>query len=202
MNKILEKIKNFFKTNYEIINPTAVLGIICIVVTLALSSANLLTADKIEKLAEQTEKESMSKVLAGEYTEVTENFDGTEVTYYKAEKDGETVGYIFTVDTKGYGGTVSVMTGINVDGTVANVEILSADDETPGLGQNVTKEKFYSQFSGLKNGISVKRSGTANRDNNEIDAVTGATISSKAVTTAVNTALQYAEQIIVKGDVS
>lgn len=202
MNKLLEKIKNFFKTNYEIINPTAVLGIICIVVTLALSSANLLTADKIEKLAEQTEKESMSKVLAGEYTEVTENFDGTEVTYYKAEKDGETVGYIFTVDTKGYGGTISVMTGINVDGTVANVEILSADDETPGLGQNVTKEKFYSQFSGLKNGISVKRSGTANRDNNEIDAVTGATISSKAVTTAVNTALRYAEQIIVKGDAS
>lgn len=202
MNKILEKIKSFFKTNYEIINPTAVLGIICIAVTLALSSANLLTADKIEKLSEQTEKESMSKVLAGEYTEVTENLDGSEVIYYKAEKDGETVGYIFTVDTKGYGGTVSVMTGINADGTVANVEILSADDETPGLGQNVTKEKFYSQFSGLKNGISVKRSGTANRDNNEIDAVTGATISSKAVTTAVNTALQYAEQIIAKGDVS
>lgn len=202
MNKILEKIKNFYKTYYEIVNPTLVLGVICIVVTLALSSANLLTADKIKELSAQTEKESMSKVLAGEYTEVTENLDGSEVTYYKAERDGETVGYIFTVDTKGYGGTVSVMTGVNTDGTVANVEILSADDETPGLGQNVTKEKFYGQFSGLKNGISVKRSGTANRDNNEIDAVTGATISSKAVTTAVNTALGYAEQIIAKGDIS
>ncbi len=202
MNKILEKIKNFYKTYYEIVNPTLVLGVICIVVTLALSSANLLTADKIKELSAQTEKESMSKVLDGDYTEITEDFDGTEVTYYKAEKDGETVGYIFTVDTKGYGGTVSVMTGVNTDGTVANVEILSADDETPGLGQNVTKEKFYGQFSGLKNGISVKRSGTANRDNNEIDAVTGATISSKAVTTAVNTALGYAEQIIAKGDIS
>ena len=201
MNKILDKIKLFFKTNSEVITPTVVLAIICVVVTLALSSANLLTHKKIETLAIQTQNAAMAKLIeADEYQESEATTSYGDITYNTAIKDGETVGYIFTVSAKGYGGDISVMTAVNMDGSVAAVEILDASNETPGLGQNATKESFYTQFAGLKSGISVVKGENANSDNNEINALTGATISSKAVTTAVNTALDYASEIIVADD--
>lgn len=203
MSKILDKIKTFFKSNIEIIMPTAVLATICIVVTLALSSTNMLTENKIATLAEQTQNEAMSKLIeADEYTIQTASLSSGEIDYNIAVKDGETIGYIFVVDTKGYGGTVSVMTAVNTDGAIAAVEILDASNETPGLGQNVTKQDFFTQFTNLTDNITVIKGGTASADNNEINAVTGATISSKAVTNAVNEALSYASEIIAKGDIS
>lgn len=201
MNKILDKIKAFFKANSEIITPTAVLAIICVVVTLALSSTNLLTASRIEALAVETQNKAMAKLIeADEYTLQTAVLADEEIEYNTAIKDGETVGLIFVTEANGYGGAVSVMTAVNMDGSVAAIEILDASNETPGLGQNVTKESFYTQFNGLKNDIAVIKGGTANAENNEINAVTGATISSKAVTAAVNQALDYAAEIIVKED--
>ena len=203
MNSFLKRIKTFFKTNSDIITPTAVLTVICIVVTLALSSANMLTAKKITELSVKNQNDAMSKLIdADEYKAETAVLDGENVNYHTALKDGENIGYIFTVDEKGYGGTVSVMTAVNTDGTVAAVEILDASNETPGLGQNVKNSDFYTQFNGLADNITVIRGGSANADNNEINAVTGATISSKAVTKAVNRALGYSAQITDKGDVS
>ena len=201
MNKILDKIKAFFKANSEIITPTAVLAIICVVVTLALSSTNLLTASRIEELAVETQNKAMAKLIeADEYTLQAAVLADEEIEYNAAIKDGETVGLIFVTEANGYGGAVSVMTAVNMDGSVAAIEILDASNETPGRGQNVTKESFYTQFNGLKNDIAVIKGGTANAENNEINAVTGATISSKAVTAAVNQALDYAAEIIVKED--
>ena len=203
MNNFLNRIKTFFKTNSDVITPTAVLTVICIVVTLALSSANMITAKKITELSVKNQNDAMSKLIdADEYKAETAVLDGETVNYHTAVKDGENIGYIFTVDEKGYGGTVSVMTAINTDGTVAAVEILDASNETPGLGQNVKNSDFYTQFKGLADNITVIRGGSANADNNEINAVTGATISSKAVTKAVNRALGYSAQITDKGDVS
>ncbi len=203
MNSFLNRIKTFFKTNSNVITPTAVLTVICIVVTLALSSANMITAKKITELSVKNQNDAMSKLIdADEYKAETAVLDGETVNYHTAVKDGENIGYIFTVDEKGYGGTVSVMTAINTDGTVAAVEILDASNETPGLGQNVKNSDFYTQFKGLADNITVIRGGSANADNNEINAVTGATISSKAVTKAVNRALGYSAQITDKGDVS
>ncbi len=198
------KIKTFYKKYYEIINPTAVLTVICIVVTLALSSTNLLTEKRIDELSVKAQKATMEKLIVAEvYNEFTEKFGEDEVTYHialssdNAESKSEIVGYVFTIKAKGYGGDISVMTAVNTDGTVAAVNILDASGETPGLGQNITKYKFYSQYKGLKNGITVSKN---DAKENEIQAVTGATVSSKAVTNAVNKALEYAEQIIAKGE--
>lgn len=198
MNKIFEKIKSFYKANSEIITPTAVLAIICIVVTLALSSANLLTYKKIDALAKETQEKAMAKVMSGEYEEITESIGDDEVTYNIVRNDGVVIGYIFTTSAKGYGGEILVMTAVKTDLTVAAVEILDASGETPGLGQNVTKADWYKQFATRTNDISVVKSG-ANSEKNEVDAVTGATISSKAVTSAVNQALDYAKEIMSKG---
>lgn len=205
MNKFLQKLKPLTEKNKrynDIIIPTAVLTVICIVVTLALSSANLLTHKKIKALSQQAQTEAMSKLMEGDYEEVTEKLKSNEVTYHIVKENGNILGYIFKTSAKGYGGAISVMTAINIDGTVKAIEILDASGETPGLGQNVTKADWFSQFKGLKNKITVIKGGSANSQNNEINAVTGATISSKAVTNAVNTALDYAKEIIVKGDKS
>ena len=203
MNNLLDKIKSFFKANNEVITPTAVLAIICVVVTLALSSTNLLTADKIEALAIETQNKAMSKLIeADEYHELPAATSFGDITYNAAIKGGDTVGCIFVTEANGYGGVISVMTAVDMDGKVIAVEILAAADETPGLGQNVTKESFYTQFNSMNGDIIATKAGTANKENNEINAVTGATISSKAVTEAVNQALDYAEEIIVKGDES
>lgn len=200
---IIDKIAVFYKKISDIATPTAVLAVICIVVTLALSSANALTYKKIEDLTTETQNQAMAKLIeADEYPKLNATTSLGDITYNTAVKDGNTVGLIFIINAKGYGGTdsVSVMTAVNMDNTVASVQIIDVSNETPGLGQNVAKESFYSQFSGLKKDISVVKGGNANHDNNEIDAVTGATISSKAVANAVNTALCYAEEILAKGD--
>lgn len=197
MKNFANKIKSFFKSNLDIIRPTAVLALICIVVTLALSSANFLTENKIEALAQENQNKAMSKLIeADSYNEKTAEIDGEKITYTTAENSDGIIGYIFTVDVNGYGGALSVMTAINTDGTVAAIEILDASNETPGLGQNVTKQDFYTQYSGVKSGVEVVKDGTGSADNNTVNAVTGATISSKAVTKSVNTALDYAEKIM------
>ena len=201
MNKFFDKIKSFFKLNFERITPTAVLTIICVVVTLALSSTNLLTAGKIEALAIETQNKAMAKLIeADEYHELPATTSFGDITYNAAIRDGDTIGCIFVTEANGYGGVVSVMTAVDMEGKVIAVEILAAADETPGLGQNVTKEYFYTRFNGMSGDIVVQKAGTAKKENNEIDAVTGATISSEAVKTAVNQALDYAAEIIAKGD--
>ncbi len=198
MNKILEKIKSFYNSNTEIITPTAVLAVICVVVTSALSSTNLLTAGKIEALAIETQNKAMSKlIVADEYHELPATTSKGDITYHAAIKGGDTVGCIFVTEANGYGGTVSVMTAVDMNGTVVAIEILAAADETPGLGQNITKESFYTQYAGLKDHITVIKGGSANAENNEINAVTGATISSSALIDAVNQVLDYAGEIIV-----
>lgn len=206
LNKIkplFDKVVEFYKKISDVATPTLVLSVICIVVTLALSSANALTHKKIEALAIENQNKAMAKLIeADEYHELPANTSFGDITYNAAIKDGNTIGCIFVTEAKGYGGTVSVMTAVDMDGKILAVEILAADNETPGLGQNVTKPDWYAQFSGLKGDITVIKGGSANTDNNEINAVTGATISSKAVTSAVNKALDYANEVIVKGDES
>lgn len=203
MKELFNKIKDFYNKISDVVAPTAVLAIICIVVTLALSSANALTHKKIENLAIENQNKAMAKlIVADEYKEMAFKIEdsGSLIKYNTAVKNGETIGLILTVSAKGYGGDIQVMTAVNMDGSIAAIEILDASGETPGLGQNVTNPDWFAQFTGLKDNITVIKGGSANDDNNEVNAVTGATISSRAVTTAVNTALDYAAEILAKGD--
>lgn len=194
MNKYLEKINDTIKRNKEnIIKPTVTLFIICLAVTLALSVTNMFTEKKISDLQIKAQESSMKKLLKGdEYQKDTLKLNDENTEYYAVIKGGKTVGYIFTTSKYGYGGDISVMTAVSTDGKIIGVDILDASGETAGLGQNVTKEGFYSQFKDKSGNISVVKNSA---ENNEINAVTGATISSKAVTAAVNEALEIAEQI-------
>ena len=188
MSKFIEAIK---KNREDIIKPVGVLLAICIIIPLALSITNKVTVKKIAELEAANSKKNMQSLIDADNFEECEN---GEITYYAAINGGETVAYIFTESSKGYGGDVSVMTAIKPDGTVAGVAILDVSGETPGLGQNAAKESFFSQYIGLKKGVSVLKNG-AKAENNEVDAVTGATITSTAVTRAVNKALDDFEKV-------
>ena len=184
----MSKFTDFLKNNKnDIFKPIIVLLAICIVIPLALSLTNELTADRIAKLAAENEKATMSQLIEAETFDKHEKFD-----FYIAKSQDEVKGYIFVTSAKGYGGEVSVMTAIGTDGKVQDIAILDATSETPGLGQNVTKESFYSQFSGKSGEITVVKNNADSKS--EVNAVTGATISSRAVKDAVNKALaNYSE---------
>ena len=188
MSKFIEAIK---KNREDIIKPVGVLLAICIIIPLALSVTNKVTAKKIAELENENSKMNMQSLVSADDFEKCS--DGG-IEYYTAIKGGETAAYIFTESAKGYGGDVSVMTAVKPDGTVAGVAILDVSGETPGLGQNAAKESFYSQYAGLKKGVSLLKNG-AKAENNEVDAVTGATITSTAVTRAVNAALDDFEKV-------
>ena len=185
--------RNLFKFLY----PTLILAAICLIVSLALASTNMITESRIAKIESENTKKAMKRVLkADEYTEKTLEKSGKEITYYEATKDNKVIGFIFTTSANGYGGEVKVMTAIK-DGkqrSINAVEILDVSSETPGLGQNAAKESFYGQFSSKTDTITVVKS-AADSENNQINAITGATITSKAVTKAVNEALELCKEI-------
>jgi len=188
VSKFIEAIK---KNREDIIKPVGVLLAICIIIPLALSVTNKVTAKKIAELENENSKKNMQSLVSADDFEKCS--DGG-IEYYTAIKGGDTAAYIFTESAKGYGGDVSVMTAVKPDGTIAGVAILDVSGETPGLGQNAAKESFYSQYAGLKKGVSLLKNG-AKAENNEVDAVTGATITSTAVTRAVNAALDDFEKV-------
>ena len=191
----MNKIKDFFKNNWaDIFKPIIVLFSICTVIPLALAATNMVTADRIAKLTEESNNKAMAALVEADEFDLKEfkPDEKSEVEYYSASKDEEVTAFIFITSAKGYGGDVSVMTAVDLEGEILAVDILDVTGETPGLGQNAAKEGFYSQFAGKKDKITVVKNG-ADEDAGEINAVTGATISSKAVTSAVNKALEYYE---------
>ena len=179
----------------NIIIPTIASFLICLVATTLLAFANSVTAPIIEELAVKTEMESRKKVctLATEFADESANGVSYAIGY---DEGGKEIGMIFTTTAKSYGGEILVMTGIDTEGRITGVELLSIND-TAGLGMNATKEDFRSQFLGLVNGIKVMKN-SSNHDNNEITALTGATITSQAVADAVNAALTDFETVTGK----
>lgn len=178
----------------EIIVPAVSLFLICVVVTALLALTNAVTAPKIDALAVETQDASKKQVLssADSFSEEKQvEKDGVSYTYYDGlASDGSVMGYVFVTSAKGYGGDISVMVGVLGDGTVAGVNILSIN-ETAGLGMNAKNQSFLDQFLGKSGKIGVAKN---NPSDTEIQALTGATITSSAMATAVNTALSlYAE---------
>ena len=180
------------KNGKSVIIPTVVLLVICLVIPFALSLTNAVTKDKIADLEKEKRETAMSGLIeADAYEQKTYQDD---FTYTVAIKDGSVVGYIFETSKKGYGDQVSVMTAVNPDGTVKAIEILDVSGETPGLGQNAKKEEFYSQYAGKGADVDLVKNG-ADEKKNQVDAVTGATITSRAVTGAVNEALEQFQKV-------
>lgn len=168
----------------EVLKPAAILFVICVLVSAALAGTNLLTKDRIAEAQAKKAEESRMVVLPG--AESFEERDG----HYAGMAGGQSVGYVFETEGKGYGGTVKVMTGISAEGEITGVIVLE-HAETPGLGANAEKADFREQYkqpvANNVGGIRVVKYQTPGEG--EIEAMTGATITSTAVTGAVNQAI-------------
>ena len=98
-------------------------------------------------------------------------------------------GYVVRVAPNGFGGAIDMMVGVDVSGAVTGVAIVS-QSETASLGANCTREDFRAQFTGKTGTLSVSK------DGGEIEALTGATVTSRAVTEGVNTALEFVQEVL------
>ena len=111
--------------------------------------------------------------------------EGDSLEIYPAKKDSAIIGYaVKTFSNKGFSGFISLMVGFKPDGTVFNISVLE-QKETPGLGTKMAEPAFKGQFEG-KNPDSFRLK--VKKDGGEVDAITAATISSRAFCDAVRKA--------------
>ena len=195
------------KINFkDVFIPVISLFIICAVMTAALAVTNSVTAGKIAENEAQSQQESMTIVCpqAERFELLTETEDGCTVYVGTTSEDGlslqNIVGYAISTVANGYGGQVKVMTGIDTNGEIIGIDVYYNDDETPGLGKNTSNESFTSQFSGLSTSEMIVVDKDYTGKGPKVDAVTSSTISSRAVVSAVNDALEIYNTEIVGGE--
>ena len=170
----------------RIFKPIVVLGVICVIVTGALAATNGVTAPIIQAATEAAETAARTELLpeADSFTEVkdvaVENVSGI----YTADNGA---GAVITASGKGYGGDVVVM-AFGPDDTIKQIKV-TEQAETKGIGSNVvSSEEYWANYAG----VSAEKALVLNQD---VNAYSGATISSKAVLSAVNSAIDAYNQL-------
>jgi electron transport complex protein RnfG len=135
-----------------------------------------------EGMIEQQKKAELNLALSGECIPGACSIEGKKDSFIGFDKEHRKLGYAFRVYPKGYGGTIDMVVGIDLKGRVAGIKIISMN-ETPGLGMKASESKFLRQFMGktFKSRLKAKK---------DIDAITGATITSQAVSDGVKQALK------------
>lgn len=158
-----------------------ILCVICLAATLVLAVTYEITKPRIEAQVKAEEQRALKIVAPDADSFVEKSVDG--IGYFEALKDNNLEGYCIKTVANGYNGYIRMLVGINREGIIKGLEILE-HNETPGLGSKIKETRpgekepyFLSQFKGkAASGLAIKKN---------IDAVTGATITSKAVTDAV-----------------
>lgn len=168
-----------------ILRLTLTLLLITAVVAGLLAFVNELTAGKIDELTRQKAEQAMREVLpAQDYTPLDAALPQGVTEAYRA---GD-AGYVVRVAPNGFGGAIDLMVGVKADGTVNGVAVI-AHSETASLGANCTREEFRAQYAGGAGPFAV------GQDGGTIEALTGATVTSRAVTDGVNAALDFVREV-------
>lgn len=168
-----------------ILRLTLTLLLITAVVAGLLAFVNELTAGRIDGLTRQKAEQAMREVLpAQDYTPLDAALPQGVTEAYRA---GD-AGYVVRVAPNGFGGAIDLMVGVNADGTVNGVAVI-AHSETASLGANCTREEFRAQYAGGAGPFAV------GQDGGTIEALTGATVTSRAVTDGVNAALDFVREV-------
>ena len=189
----------------KIVKNTLILTVITLVAGLGLGLVYEVTKAPIAQAKETAKKEAWQKVFPDADINDFEQVDLDEAAAEQALKDmgvngtideactvGD-AGYVVTAtDKDGFGGSIQVTVGIQSDGTVNGISILSIN-ETAGLGMKAAEPAFYGQYEGKQTEkFVVSKDGG---DGEPIDALSGATITSRSVTGAVNAALGYYQAV-------
>ena len=167
-------------------NMVLVLFCITLISGACVGLVNMITVDPIAKAKEAAEKAALAQVLpefdAVEMSEHTA--DELPIVAYKATKGDEVVGYAIKTATKsGFSGMVKMMVGFDTKGTILNVNVLE-HNETPGLGAKMTEEG-NPLLASIQGKEASKTNLTVKKDGGDVDALTAATISSRAYADAV-----------------
>ena len=191
----------------RILKNTLILTAITVVSGLLLGFVYELTKEPIARQEELAKTEAYAEVFpdADSFREL-EDLEGAAVylasTEYSTveinevaeacDASGNVLGHVFNLTTpEGYGGDIQLAVGVQSDGTLNGFDALSIS-ETAGLGMNATQDDFRNQFAGVKaDQLEVVKDGSGASDDAKIDAISGATITSSAITGAVNTCLAY-----------
>ena len=205
------------KEKNTIVKDALILFTITLIAGLLLAFVNKITDPVIkEKKAAETRKAYAAvyteaanfKDDKGDFADVAETskdllteqagIDNTTISQVLGAYDSsdKLIGYVFTAScSEGYGGDVPVSLGIDLEGTITGLEVLS-NSETDGYGANASKPEFKEQFKGLNAPqISFVKDGNAN-GKDQINGVSGASKTSNAITKAVNACLYYAKNCI------
>lgn len=180
------------KVKSTLFNMVFVLTLIAAVSAILVSLVFIKTKPKIEENAKKTEISAIISLFGDDFDNnplaekaIIPKENGKSIAVYPLRKNGAIYALaINTYSDKGFGGNLYMMVGLYLDGTMAGYEVLN-HQETPGLGSKITEGKFIDQFRNLiisENSLDLRNHG------GEIDAITSATISSKAVLDAVKRA--------------
>lgn len=178
------------------------LGIILFLITavsaVVLAASNNATAGVIAKVEAEAnnvarrqvipQAESFKPIDESKLNEIKNESNNILEIFVGMSNEKEAVGYTIKTSTSGYGGDVEVITGISLDGKITGITVVK-HQETPGLGANSTKPEFQNQFKDKLVDKELAVVKTEVRESNEIQALTGATITSRGVTSGVNLAI-------------
>lgn len=153
-----------------------ILFVICFCASLVLSVTYKFTHSRIEAQQITEEKSALDEV----FPEADKFEDKTidDEAYYVAKRSNQNLGYVIHVKTKGYAGIISMLVGFDFKGEIKGIKILS-QEETPGLGSKIDEVKFGEKKPWFLQQFEGRLAGEL--DLRDIQAITGATISSKAV---------------------
>ncbi|MFA5104333.1 MAG: RnfABCDGE type electron transport complex subunit G [Candidatus Margulisiibacteriota bacterium] len=169
----------------KIVDYSLRLLIICAVAAGLLTYVYETTYDRIADNAAKA-KSIKAKAILPEGTVTVKEFKDGEAVFFRGYSKNGLSGTVVEASSKGYGGPISLLVGTDKDGKVIDIAIAS-HLETPGLGAKIEEKKFIGQFKGRSAAEVVLKKDSNNIDG--IDAITAATISSRAVTRAVKEAL-------------
>jgi electron transport complex protein RnfG len=182
----------------ELFNLTVVLTLICSLAATALALVYNITKDPIAYQQRLKKLKAIQAVQPNYDNEPDQDFvdlktdesaegNGGLTRFYITKKGGTPTGAVFMVSAAGYGGTIDLMVGLSPEGTITGIQVLK-HTETPGLGAKITEEKFLQQFT-AKNVQNTNW--TLKKEGGDIDQISGATISPKAVVKALNGGLIF-----------
>lgn len=168
---------------YSILQIALNLAATCFISGLILSVTYFITHPIALKQSEKLKVMAMKELVTT--ADTFKPVDG-KTEWYVAQKDGQTIAYVVPSESKGYGGPIKMLVAVTTKGKVIDFRITSAN-ETPGLGDNAKDIKFRSGLQGkTSNALTVVKDPTNTKD---VQAMTGATITSKAVTKGVKEAV-------------
>jgi len=163
-----------------------VLFVVCAVAAGSLAFVNAATKERIAEFARLEKIEAMQKVLP----EAQEFVETTPGKAWEARQGSQVIGHVVAASIQGYSGPIEGLVGLDPSGAISGVRVL-VQTETPGLGAKVARPEFLAQFQGRKPAeVVLKKDDPAGK----IDAVTAATISSRALTNAVRKAMEDFEK--------